>query len=227
MMRLDNEIIIPLTVFSFPFKFRQYVWDITKCEFRVKAIECITEPSPAGNSSEAIVLALYSKFTGDNMFKSTSVVLFMIILPILLTPEMISMDMGWAVGTWKQNTAQIMATVAANPAANIETVKIETQKNGIKLAFDMVDSTGKLIRAEFIGRFDGKDYAVTGLPYADTVTLRRIDSYTVDCSYKKEGKVVKSERVIISKDGMRATVFQKGKDAAGVDATIVGVWDRQ
>jgi hypothetical protein len=203
------------------------LWDIAKCEFRIKAIECITRPAPAGNSSGAIGFALYSKFTGGNMFKSTSVVLFMMILSILLVPEMIAMDMGCAVGTWKQNTVPMMATDAANPAANIETVKIEAQKNGIKLTLDRVDSAGKLIRAEFIGRFDGKDYPVTGLPYADTVTLRRIDSYTVDCSYKKEGKAVKSERVIISKDGMRATVFQKGKNAAGIDATIVGIWDRQ
>jgi hypothetical protein len=91
----------------------------------------------------------------------------------------------------------------------------------------MMDSKGKAVHAEFIGNNDGKDYAVTGLPDADTISLRRIDAYTIDCSYKKDGKAVKKERVIVSKDGKRATVFRNGADSTRLDFTIVSVWDKK
>jgi len=114
-----------------------------------------------------------------------------------------------------------------SPAPGIEIVRIEAQKNGLRLVLDRVESGGKTVPVEFAGKYDGKDYPVTGLPDADTVSLRKIDAYTVDCSYKKDGRVVKNERIVVSSDWRKATVFQKGPDQKELDFTIVGVWNKQ
>jgi hypothetical protein len=80
---------------------------------------------------------------------------------------------------------------------------------------------------EFAGKYDGRNYPVKGLPDADTVSLTKINDFTVDCTYKKNGKVVKNERLVVSSDGKRATVFRKGTDPVKPDFEIVSVWDKQ
>ncbi len=93
---------------------------------------------------------------------------------------------------------------------------------------DMLDSKGITIHAEFAVKHDGKDYPIAGLPDADAISLQRVDAYTFDCSYKKSGKVIKDERIIVSKDGTRATIFRKEEDdPRKLNYTVVGVWDKQ
>ena len=162
------------------------------------------------------------------MYKHASAVLFMTVffMSVLMLAAK-TMDREIAVGTWEQDSTHIKATGEARSTANIGIARIEAQIKGFKLVLDMTDSKGKAVHAEFIGNNDGKDYAVTGLPDADTISLRRIDAYTIDCSYKKDGKAVKKERVIVSKDGKRATVFRNGADSTRLDFTIVSVWDKK
>ena len=162
------------------------------------------------------------------MLKHASVALFMIVSSLLvLAPSAVAMDPDLASGTWARDTAQRTAGRQMSPAPGIEIVRIEAQKNGLRLVLDRVESGGKAVPVEFAGKYDGKDYPVTGLPDADTVSLRKIDAYTVDCSYKKDGRVVKNERIVVSSDWRKATVFQKGPDQKELDFTIVGVWNKQ
>jgi len=93
---------------------------------------------------------------------------------------------------------------------------------------DMPDSKGKSVRSEFAVKLDGRDYPVAGLPDVDSISLRKVDAYTFDCSYKKAGRRIKDERIVVSKDGMRATFFRKeGDDPQQPNFTVVSVWDRQ
>ena len=76
-------------------------------------------------------------------------------------------------------------------------------------------------------RFDGKDYPVTGSPFADAVAYERIDSRTLKGTVKKAGKVVTSETVTISADGKTLTGTYSGTDATGKQVDAVAVLDRQ
>jgi hypothetical protein len=139
----------------------------------------------------------------------------------------LALDVEQALGTWKQAPSQEMVSAAANAAASIKIAVVDPAQNSFKLTLEAVDSTGSVSRAEFIGKEDGKDYAVTGLPDADTVSLKRSDAYTINCIYKKGGRPVKMERIVLSEDGCQATIFQKGKDASGMDSIVVNVWNKQ
>jgi hypothetical protein len=151
------------------------------------------------------------------MRKRASVVLFMMIaVSLTLALAVAATDAGPAAGTWKKGSA-----------AGVEWAQIVALTNGFRLVLNTVDPNGNPIHAEFTGKYDGKDYPVTGLPNADTVSLVKIDAQTLDCLYKKGGKTVRTERVVLSKDGKRATVFKKGSDQTGLDATVVSVWDKQ
>jgi hypothetical protein len=162
------------------------------------------------------------------MRKQASVALFMAGCLILgLAFATAAEDTEFAVATWKQGTAPAAATSAGDSAPKFDIARVTGQKNGLKLVLETVDSKGTVTRAEYEGKWNGKDYPVTGLPDSDAISLSKLDGYTIDCAYKKSGKVVRNERIILSKDGKRATVFRLGRDRSGLDATVIAVWDRQ
>jgi 5,10-methylenetetrahydrofolate reductase len=43
---------------------------------------------------------------------------------------------------------------------------------------------------EFNAKFDGKDYPASGVPWADMVSVKRIDTHTVQVIQKKGGQVM-------------------------------------
>jgi hypothetical protein len=130
------------------------------------------------------------------------------------------------VGNWKLNPAKGKVT-GPGSANKSGTATIEAQENGYKLVYDVVNGEGRAVHGEYAPRFDGKDYPVKGNPDVDAVSLRRIDNYTEDRLYKKAGKEVASEHVVISKDGKTGTLTCKGKNAKGQDYTDVAVWEKQ
>jgi hypothetical protein len=129
------------------------------------------------------------------------------------------------VGTWILNPAHTKVTGSVT-AMSSGKITFKAKENGVTAAYDNVN-TGRAIHAEFAAQYDGKDYPLKGDPDCDTVSLRKIDDYTVEYLYKKGGKEVISERSVTWKDGNKATVTFKGKDQKGQDFTIVTVWEKQ
>ena len=78
----------------------------------------------------------------------------------------------------------------------------------------------------YTAKFDGKDYPVTGSPYGDTVTLKRVDSHTVEAIVKKDGKVVLVDRRLVSNDRKVLTITQTGMSPNGRSMYNVLVYDR-
>ena len=60
------------------------------------------------------------------------------------------------------------------------------------------------------GKFDGKDYAVTGNPADDTRVYKRVNEHTLTFDQKKAGKVVATGRVDVAADGKSRTVSTSG-----------------
>jgi hypothetical protein len=128
-------------------------------------------------------------------------------------------------GTWKMNPAK--SNYSPGPAPKSITVRIDVDGDNIKLTSEGIDAAGNPTSIEYTAKFDGKAYPVTGVPNADTVTLKRIGTNTVESTVKKGDQVVTIVTSVVSKDGKMRTSTFKGKDAQGNDVHNVVVYDKQ
>jgi hypothetical protein len=127
-------------------------------------------------------------------------------------------------GTWKLNEAKSKL----NPGIpkNL-TVKYEAVGDNIKGTIDGVDGQGKPTHTEWTGKFDGKDYPVTGDPTADTRAVKQVDDHNYQLTVKKAGKVTMTGKAVISADGKSRTVSVSGKDSMGMKIEGTSVYDKQ
>jgi len=128
-------------------------------------------------------------------------------------------------GTWKMNPAK--SKYSPGPAPKSTTVKVEADEQGVKIDAEIINADGSPIHVQYDAKFDGKDYPVTGIPYADAVSVKRIDANTVEATMKKGGQVTMTVTTKVSKDGKTRTSTFKGKDAEGHDVLNVVVSDKQ
>lgn len=126
-------------------------------------------------------------------------------------------------GTWKLNEAK---SHFAGKARN-QTVVYEAAGDQIKVTVDGVDENGAAVHNEWTGKFDGKDYPVTGDSNADTRSYRMVNHSTLVLTNKKGGKATLTGRIVISKDGKTRTVTTSSTDAKGKKVTNVARYDKQ
>src|SRR5919198_3241246 len=91
-------------------------------------------------------------------------------------------------GTWKLNEAKSKLSGMAKNT----TVVYEAAGDSVKVTVDGVDADGKPSHNEWTGKFDGKDYPVTGDPSSDTRSVTKIDDHTLGFNVKKGGKTSKT-----------------------------------
>jgi hypothetical protein len=127
-------------------------------------------------------------------------------------------------GTWKINEAKSKA--AAGMAKN-STVVTAVDGDNMKVAIDGTDAKGQAYHSDWIGKFDGKDYAIKGDPGNDMRSYKVIDDHTLLTVSKKGGKEVISARIVVSADGKTRTVTASGTDASGAKITSTTVYDKQ
>ena len=127
-------------------------------------------------------------------------------------------------GTWKLNETKSKLTPGEGKNT---TVAYEVAGDQVKVTIDGTDKDGKPTHNEWIGKFDGKDYAVTGDPKSDMRSYKKIDPNTLKFTVKKDGKTTSSGRVVISGDGKTRTVTINGTDSQGKKFTNVSVYDKQ
>ncbi len=128
-------------------------------------------------------------------------------------------------GTWKMNPDK--SKYSPGPAPKNTTAKIESDENGIKVSVEGSNVDGSALHVQYDAKFDGKDYPVTGVPYADMVSVKRIGADTIVSTMKKGGQVVMTVTSVVSKDGKTRTSTFKGKDSEGHDVLNVVVSDKQ
>ena len=127
-------------------------------------------------------------------------------------------------GTWKLNEAQ-SKLVPGGPKNH--TVIYEAVGDQVKVTVDGVDRNGKPTHNEWTGKFDGKDYPVTGDPTSDMRSYTKIDDHTLGLNVKKSGKVTVSGRIAVAADGKTRTVTTTGTDSKGNKISSVAVYDKQ
>ena len=127
-------------------------------------------------------------------------------------------------GTWKLNEAK--SKFAPGMPRN-HTVVYAAAGDNVKVTVDGTDKAGKPAHNEWTGKFDGKDYPVTGDPSSDTRSYKTVDAHTLDLIVKKHGKVTATGRVVVSANGKSRTVTTSGTDAQGKKFSSMGVYDKR
>ncbi|MBZ5705100.1 MAG: hypothetical protein LAN63_07075 [Acidobacteriia bacterium] len=127
-------------------------------------------------------------------------------------------------GTWKLNEAK---SKFAPGAPKNHTVVYEAAGDNVKVTVDGTDADGKALHNEWTGKFDGKDYAVTGDPTSDTRAYKKVSDNKLDMTIKKDGKVTMTGTIVVSADGKTRTVTTSGTDSKGKTVKNTAVYDKQ
>jgi hypothetical protein len=127
-------------------------------------------------------------------------------------------------GTWKLNEAK--SKIPAGSPKNTMVV-YEAAGDSVKVIVDGVDGKGKAIHNEWTGKFDGRDYPLTGDPTGDSRAYTKISDHKMDLTNKKDGKVTTTGNIVVSADGKSRTVTVNGTDAMGKKAQYTAVYDKQ
>jgi len=127
-------------------------------------------------------------------------------------------------GTWKLNEAK---SKISSGAPKNTTVVYAAAGDSVKITVDGVDAEGKPAHNEWTGKFDGKDYPVTGDPTSDTRAYKRVNDHTLEITNKKGNKVTTTARIVVSADGKSRTVTSHGTDAKGKKISSTAVYDKQ
>ena len=126
-------------------------------------------------------------------------------------------------GTWKLNEAK---SKFEGKARNHRVV-YEAAGDQTKITVEGVDENGGAVRNEWTGKFDGKEYPVTGDSNSDARAYQVVDKHTLAITGKKGGKTTLTGRIVVSSDGKTRTVTTTSTDAQGKKVTNVAVYDKQ
>jgi len=127
-------------------------------------------------------------------------------------------------GTWKLNEAKSKLDAGATKNSM---VVYAAAGDSVKITVDGMTADGKPVHHEWTGKFDGKDYPVTGDQTSDSRSYKKVDDRTLDFVGKKGGKANVTGRVVVSADGKSRTVTATVTDAAGKQIKQTAVYDKQ
>jgi hypothetical protein len=127
-------------------------------------------------------------------------------------------------GTWKLNETKSKIT----PGTLKNTHVVYSSMLGqVKVKSDGIGAEGKPVHIEWSGRFDGKDYPVTGDANSDTRSYTKVNDRTLATTAKKNGKVTVTGQIVVSSDGKSRTVTINGTTPKGKKFKNVAVYDKQ
>jgi len=127
-------------------------------------------------------------------------------------------------GTWKLNEAKSKITpgmiknTTVVYAADGDSVKVTTEGTG---------GDGQPMHTEWTGKFDGKDYSLTGDSSADARAYKQVNDQTLTLENRKGGKVTTSGKIVVSADGKTRTLTIWGTSSEGKKVTSIAVYDKQ
>lgn len=127
-------------------------------------------------------------------------------------------------GTWKLNEAK--SKIPAGAQKNTKVV-YEAAGDNIKVTVDGVDAKGTPTHNEWVGKFDGKDYPVTGEPNYDSRSYKKVNARTLAMTLKKGGSDVGNGKITVSADGKSRTVSTTTTSADGKKMSITAVYDKE
>jgi hypothetical protein len=127
-------------------------------------------------------------------------------------------------GTWKLNESK--SKIHSDLPKKIMIVYAAEGEN-MKITLHGVDAYGKPMHNEWTGKFDGKDYPVTGDPTSNMRSYTKVDDSTLHAVVKKDGKIITEVHIVVSENGKSRTVTSNGTDSKGNKISSVLVYERQ
>jgi len=127
-------------------------------------------------------------------------------------------------GTWKLNESKSMITPGTLKNTKVVYASMFGQ---VKIKADGIDANGKPSHTEWSGKFDGKDYPVTGDANSDARSYTKLNERTLATTNKKNGKVTVTGQIVISPDGKTRTLTLNGTTPKGKKFKNVAVYDKQ
>lgn len=128
-------------------------------------------------------------------------------------------------GTWKLNPGK--SKISPGTGKNNMVVYSDAGGGKVKVTTDGVDGNGKASHSEWTGKFDGKDYAVSGDANSDMRWYKKIDDHTMDFGQKKAGKSTITGRIAVAADGKSRTVTTSGMNNKGKKFNNTAVFDKK
>ncbi|HML17666.1 MAG TPA: DUF1080 domain-containing protein [Bryobacteraceae bacterium] len=108
------------------------------------------------------------------------------------------------VGTWKLNRAQSTMTPGEPPTELV--IRIEDERTGLRYQSESATADGQKHAANFFGRTDGYDYAFSGSPAYDHISIEETNSHHVhDVMHMVKLRKKIDERVYIFRTKQRST----------------------
>jgi hypothetical protein len=149
----------------------------------------------------------------------------LVAVALLLTTTAVTFAANPLMGTWKLNESKSTFTLGATK--NTMVTYTAAKGDMIKCSVDGVDKDGKPIHWTWVGKFDGKPYAIKGSPSFDTLTYNPVNERTNNTAAMKDGKVVVTATITVAKDGESRVVALTGKDASGKKVTDKTYYDKE
>jgi hypothetical protein len=126
-------------------------------------------------------------------------------------------------GTWNLNESKSKITPGTLKNTNVVYSRVSGQ---VKIKAHGIDANGKPSHTEWSGKFDGKDYPVSGDPNSDARSYTKVNDRTLTTINKKNGKVTVTGQIVVSADGKSRTVTLNGTTPKGKKFRNVGVYDK-
>lgn len=129
-------------------------------------------------------------------------------------------------GTWKLNETK--SKLQAGMGKNNTVAYTEEKGDRVKVTVDGVDKDGSPRHSVWVGKFDGKAYPIKGknIP-TDSIAYKMVDDRTNEITAMKNGKIMWSGTITVSKDGKSRTVTTTGTDEKGKKFKSVAIYDKQ
>jgi hypothetical protein len=147
------------------------------------------------------------------------------ILAVLAFTNLASAQADPRVGTWTLNVAKSKYTPGPPPAS--ETRTYTAQGKALQVSIESVDPKGNRSSLRYTATDDGKDCPMTGLTFANAVSIKRIDARNFEVATKKDGKIIGTTRGEISKDGKTLTLTSQTLNPAGGAIVNIATFDKR
>src|SRR5215475_9945802 len=115
-------------------------------------------------------------------------------------------------GTWKLNESKSKLTPNTDKDTKI-VYDSHSVPDRVSVTADGVEGDGTPIHSEWKGKFDGKDYEITGDPDADKRSYKKINDRTLYMTAKKGKDVIAQGLIVVSADGKSQDITVTSPDS--------------
>jgi len=129
-----------------------------------------------------------------------------------------------SLGSWKLNEAKSKFS-PGSPKSSM--VTYEATGDSVKVTIDGTSFDGKPTHTEWTGKFDGKDYPVTGDSHQTARSYTKVNDQTMKFKVTNGDKVVLSGTMVVAADGKTRTVTAQGMSADGKKVSYTALYDKQ